>query len=315
MNNFPFTLSVVIPLCKEGGQLKITLDEVSKEFEKIKEPYEIILVDDGSPDNTWDVIIEVAKKYPALKALRLSRNFGKESAICAGLEAAKGKAVIVMDGDLQHPPSLLPEMVKLWQESHADVVEAVKNDRGKETFIKKTGANLFYAILNKLSGVNLKGMSDFKLLDRQVVDAWLKMSERNLFFRGMIPWLGFKHVQLPFTVAERTDGESGWSFFRLVRLAVTALTTYSSLSLHFITLLGSLFLLFSFILGAQTLFNKFAGNAVSGFTTVIILQLTIGSLLMISLGIIGEYIARIFEEVKVRPRYIISQTINMKYDV
>lgn len=314
MHSYSATISIVIPVYKEEYYLETVVKEIYKELEMISEPHEVILVDDGSPDNTWDTIIKLSSLYPMLRALRLSRHFGKESAISAGLEMAVGKGIIVMDGDLQHPPSLLPKMVRLWRESNADVVEAVKDDRGKELLKNKIGSKIFYTILNMLSGYDLRGASDFKLLDRQVVDAWLKMRETSLFFRGMIPWLGFKRVQIPFVVSERIGGKSHWSVLSLIKLAITAVTSFSSLSLHFITFIGVIFFLFAITLGGYTLFLKFSGQALSGFTTVIILQLTIGSLIMISLGIIGLYIAKIFEEVKKRPRYIVKETIDKKFN-
>jgi glycosyltransferase involved in cell wall biosynthesis len=303
-------LSVVIPLYCEGSHLKTTISIIQNTLETLNESYELILVDDGSIDNTWAIIEEESKNYPMLKAARLSRNFGKEAALCAGLEMARGDAVIVMDGDLQHPPELIPEMVRLWRESRVDVVEAVKEARSREVLANKIGSKIFYSLLNTLSGYDLKGASDYKLMDRKVVTAWLQMGERNLFFRGMSAWLGFERIQIPFVASKRIGGQSGWSLFRLVRLAITAVTAFSSLPLHFVTLAGCVFLLFALILGGQTLLLKITGKAVSGFTTVILLLLIIGSLLMISLGIIGEYIARIYEEVKGRPRYVIKQTID-----
>ncbi|MBI5640988.1 MAG: glycosyltransferase family 2 protein [Nitrospirae bacterium] len=305
-------ISVVMPVYREGSSLRSVLDVLVEVLLSLKESFEVILVDDGSPDDTWVVIEQASMQYPVIRAVRLSRNFGKESAICAGLEMASGKAVIVMDGDLQHPPQLIPEMVRLWRESKADVVEAVKDDRGQESFVNRIGAGLFYSVFSRLSGYDLDRASDYKLIDRRVVDAWLTMGERNLFFRGMISWLGFRHLKIPFTVPERAGGQSGWSLFRLIKLAVTAVTSFSSLPLHLITLSGGVFLFFGMILGLQTLFNKLTGKAVSGFATVILLLLIIGSLLMISLGIIGEYIARIYEEVKRRPRYLISEKLERR---
>ena len=303
-------LSVVIPLYCEGSNLRAVLSGIFTTIKPLNESFELILIDDGSTDNTWAIIEEEAKKYSMLRAVRLSRNFGKESALCAGIEMARGSAVITMDGDLQHPPELIPEMVRRWRESEAEVIEAVKESRGRESFINKIGAKTFYAILHKLSGYALNSASDYKLMDRKVVDVWLKMGERNLFFRGMSAWLGFKRMKIPFVVPERVGGYSRWSVFRLIKLAITAVTAFSSLPLQIVTISGGLFFLFALALGVQTLFRKIAGDAVSGFTTVILLQLIIGSLLMMSLGIIGEYIARIFEEVKGRPRYVVAETID-----
>jgi glycosyltransferase involved in cell wall biosynthesis len=302
-------LSLVIPLFGEEQNLKFVLDTIQTEIKKCKCDYELILVDDGSMDNTWAVIQNEAKFNKMIKALCLSRNFGKEAAICAGLEAAKGDAAILIDGDLQHPPDLIPEMVGLWRDGKGDIIEAVKKMRGKETALKRIGAIIFYYLFNKLSGSELGKSTDYKLLDRQVINAWLKMGERNLFFRGMTSWLGFKHVQIEFAVNKRFNGDSKWSFLNLTKLAVTALTAFSSLPLHLVTILGFFFLIFAVCLGINTLFQKIAGIAVSGFTTVILLQLIIGSLLMICLGIIGEYIARVYQEVKGRPRYLIKERI------
>ena len=303
-------LSIVIPLYGEAYHLRTVLSAIQKVLQSLNESYELILVDDGSSDNTWAILEEEAKQFSLLRAVKLSRNFGKEAALCAGLEMARGEAVIVMDGDLQHPPELITEMVRLWRESQVDVVEAVKVSRGQELIISKIRARVFYYVLKKLSGYDIDNASDYKLINRKVVNAWLTMGERKLFFRGMIAWLGFKRVQLPFEVQERSGGRSRWTTFQLVRLALTAVTSFSSLPLQFVTVFGLIFLVFSIILGGQTLFLKIVGSAVSGFTTVIILLLIIGSFLMISLGIIGDYIGKIYEEVKGRPRYIVAQRID-----
>lgn len=273
--------------------------------------YEFILVNDGSTDNTWDVIQSLAREIKEIKGIKLSRNFGKESAISTGLAFASGDAVIVMDGDLQHPPELIPEMIRYWNEGAADIIEAVKVDRGLEPFPVKMRARFFYWIMKNLTDLDLNNASDYKLLDRKVVDAHNRLPESSRFFRGIISWLGFKKIQVPFSVGERPKGRSRWSLRQLIRLAMNASTSFSSLPLHFITLLGMLTFLMSVIIGAQTLYMKFTGNAVSGFATVILLLLFIGSMLMISLGIIGAYVSRIFEEVKRRPNFIIEDTINL----
>jgi len=302
-------LSVVLPVFREGAHLAALLADVRSFLRQCNLPYELIIVDDGSPDNTWQVITTEAQSSQALRALRLSRNFGKESALCAGLEHAKGDAVIVMDADGQHPPWLIPDMVNLWRTSGADIVEAVKRTRGRESLSSKLGAQLFYFILNKLSGFHFKGASDFKLMNRKAVDAWLRMHERNVFFRGMTVWMGFNTVQIPFEVVPRSAGRSTWSILKRVKLALIGITAFSSFPLHVVTFAGVVFLGLSVLLGLQTLYLKLAGRAVSGFATVILLELIIGSLLMISLGVIGEYLARIYEEVKGRPRYLVEESI------
>jgi glycosyltransferase involved in cell wall biosynthesis len=308
-NERPPLISVVVPLHREAATLRGFLESVTGELARTGCRYELIAVDDGSPDATWQIISEAAAAIPNLHGLRLSRNFGKELALCAGLEHARGDAVIVMDGDGQHPPALLPELVRLWKSTGADVVEAVKTHRGPESFSGRTGALLFYVILNRLAGVNLKGVSDFKLMNRKVVDAWLQMRERNVFFRGMTAWLGFTHVQVPFEVPGRAGGATSWSFPNRLKLALTGISSFSSLPLQFVTITGLLFFAFSIVFGIYTLIRQLSGHSVSGFATVILLLLIIGSLLMLSLGIIGEYLARIYEEVKGRPRYVITSSI------
>lgn len=302
-------ISVVIPLYNEGANLPAFLSDVKAALDKTGFPFELILIDDGSPDNTWKVVSDEAGTLPAIRAVRLSRNFGKELAVCAGLERARGDAIVLMDGDGQHPPALLPDMLRLWQTTGADIVEAVKIKRGPESLSGKFGALLFYIILNKLSGFDLKGASDFKLMNRKATNAWLELQERNVFFRGMTAWLGFTTVRIPFEVARRSAGKSSWSYLKRLRLAVTGLTAFSSFPLQLVTLAGALFFVFALLLGAQTLYLKLAGRAVSGFATVILLELIIGSSLMISLGIVGEYLARVYEEVKGRPRYVVTHSI------
>lgn len=312
-NRQPF-LSVVMPVFREGANLPGILAAVRSSLDECNLSYELVLIDDGSPDDTWRIIAAEAKTSPAVRALRLSRNFGKESALSAGLEHARGDAVIVMDADGQHPPSLLPEMVRVWQTSGADIVEAVKSKRGRESLSSKLGAFLFYLILNKLSGFHFKGASDFKLMNRKAVNAWLEMHERNMFFRGMTVWMGFATVQIPFEVVPRSAGQSAWSVLKRLKLALVGITAFSSFPLHLVTFAGVVFLGLSVLLGVQTLYLKLAGRAVSGFATVILLELIIGSFLMISLGIIGEYLARIYEEVKGRPRYIVTESIEHDSD-
>ena len=302
-------LSIVIPVYNEEKQILKTIEAVCKVLKTVTDDYRLIIVDDGSRDGTWAVLKELSAKDPRLKILRFSRNFGKEAAIMAGLSRAESKACIIMDADLQHPPELIPEMVSLWQEGY-EVVEAVKEDRGQESSVSRFSASLFYKIMNRLSGFNLENASDFKLMDKKVVSALLQMPEKETFFRGMSAWVGYTRKEIYFKVPQRETGKSRWSPLKLVRLAITAFTSFSSLPLQFVTFIGILFMLGSVVLGIQTLVMKLRGLAIGGFTTVILLLLIVGSCLMISLGMIGMYIARIYNEVKARPRYIISEEYN-----
>ena len=302
-------LSLVIPLYQEGSHIRSSISVIENILINNSIQYEFILVDDGSRDNTWVEIKKLAETNPNVTSLRLSRNFGKESALCAGLEYADGDMVLVMDADLQHPPEIIPDMVIAWRDEGYDVVEGIKSSRGKENPIYKACAKFFYYIIYKTSEINLGKASDFKLMDRKVIEAWKEMPERATFFRGMTAWLGFDRKQILFDVAERVNGKTKWSFIRLVRLAMNAITSYTSVPLHCITVLGIIMFIGAILLGIQTLYMKFAGKATSGFTTVILLQLIIGSSIMISLGMIGIYLTKIYKEVKARPRYLISKCI------
>jgi glycosyltransferase involved in cell wall biosynthesis len=299
-------LTVVVPVYNEEKQIEKTIAAISGTLHGITGQYQLVLVDDGSGDQTWQVLKSLADKVPGLEAIRFSRNFGKEAAIMAGLSRARGDACVIMDADLQHPPELIPEMFRLWEKGF-EVVEAVKEDRGRESSFSRLGASLFYKIMHRLSGFNLENASDYKLLDKKVVQALLQMPERETFFRGLSAWVGYSRAEVYFKVPERETGKSRWSALKLMRLAIGAFTSFSSLPLQFVTFIGVLFLIGSVALGIQTLVMKLRGLAIGGFTTVILLLLIIGSCLMISLGMIGMYIARIYNEVKARPRYSVSE--------
>ena len=302
-------VSVVAPFYNESGSVSRFLDVLYPVLQKTACRFEVVAIDDGSSDETWQQL-KVALGYRrGLKIIRLSRNFGKEAAVSAGLEATAGDAVIVLDGDLQHPPELINKMVVLWSQQGFEIVEAVKEARGSESVFYRFGARLFYKLFRMLTGYDLGPSSDFKLMDRKVVDAWRRMEESNLFFRGMIAWLGFRRTQIRFAVQDRPSGVGKWSLPRLLSYAVTAITAFSTSALHIITILGCAFFLLAIVIGARTLYLYFLGTAVTGFTTVILLQLLIGGALMVSLGIVGEYLARIYTEVKRRPRYIMSEVL------
>lgn len=302
-------VTVVIPVYCEAGTLASLVDALADEFETTDFDFEVVIVDDGSTDRTWDVLREIVERRSEVTGIRLSRRFGKEAALAAGLEAAGGDAVAIMDGDLQHPPSLLPVMLEVWKQGDAEVVEAVRARRGRESAMTRFSAEGFYALMSWLSGTNLRHSTDFKVLDRSVVERWRQLGERNLFFRGMVDWLGFETVQVPFEVPDRTKGESGWSFVSRLRLALTAVTSFSSFPLRLLTLGGLIFLALSALLGLQTLVRWLSGEALSGFTTVILLNLIIGGAVIFGLGVIGEYVARIYEEVKGRPRFVESERV------
>ncbi len=299
-------LSIVIPAYNEQENIPAAANEIAAVVSALTAEYELIFVDDGSRDGSWQTITQLSQDDPHIRGLRFSRNFGKESAIFAGLKNAAGDCVAVMDCDLQHPPALLKQMYELWQ-GGAEVVEAVKASRGKESLIYKLFAKTFYRIMRKSSGIDLDRTSDYKLLDRKVVDALNDLPERLTFFRALSGWVGFKSERVEFDVAERHAGQSKWSFSKLFKYAISSITGFTDFPMHIITWSGVLFFIFSLILGVQTLVNFCMGNAADGFSTVIILVLLTGSILMLGVGIIGYYLSKIYEEIKCRPRYIISQ--------
>ena len=302
------SLTVVIPAYNEEESLPGTAEALTRLLEREEIDYELLFVDDGSADGTWEEICRLHDADGRVHGVRFSRNFGKESAISAGLEAADGDCVAVMDCDLQHPPEALVGMYRLWQQGY-EVVEGVKNSRGKESAAHRTAAGLFYAIMSRAVGIDMSRASDFKLLDRKAVKSLLSMPESRPFFRVMSSWVGFRTAQYEFDVQERQAGETKWSTRGLIRYAVDNIAGFTTAPMQFVTWAGVAVLIFSIIMGIQTLVRYFTHHAVEGFTTVIILILFIGSIVMISIGIIGYYVARIFEEVKNRPRYIVSKRV------
>ncbi len=299
-------LSVVLPSYNEEASVPRAAEAITGVLTGAGIPHELVFVDDGSRDGTWAAIQAAGAGHPQVRGVRFSRNFGKEAAIFAGLAQAEGDCIAVMDCDLQHPPEKLTEMFRLWQDG-AQVVEGVKASRGKENPLHALGAKEFYSIISRATGLDMSRASDFKLLDRRAVDVLLAMREKNAFFRALSSWIGFRTAQVEFEVQPRLEGRSKWSWRSLARYAMTNIASFSTAPLQLVTLLGIAVFLCSLVLGGWSLWQKLSGRALEGFTTVILLQLIIGSVLMICLGIIGYYIAKIYEELKDRPRYIVAE--------
>lgn len=299
-------LSVILPSYNEQKNISNTAQVLAELFEREQIDYELIFVSDGSADGTYEAVCEEKKKNSRVKGMEFSRNFGKEASIFAGLSVAVGDACVVMDCDLQHPPETVPEMYRLWEQGY-EVVEGIKSRRGKESLFHRGFAGLFYGIMSRLIKMDMKASSDFKLLDRKVVNVLLGLKERNTFFRALTFWAGFRSTTVEYEVQERQYGESKWSYSSLFSYAIQNATSFSTLPLQLVTLMGMVCIGFSLILAVQTLVKYFMGTAVEGFTTVILLILIVGGFIMLSLGIIGHYLARIYEEVKGRPKYIIKQ--------
>lgn len=301
-------LSVVLPAYNEELMVGKTCRVLAQVLTEAQIPYELVVVNDGSSDRTWEEIQKAGERDANVTGVLFSRNFGKEAAIFAGLAQAGGDVVAVMDCDLQHPPQTLIEMYRLWQDGY-EVIEGVKSDRGKEGFLHKECAGFFYDIMSKATKVNMKDASDFKMLDRKAVDSILSMPERNMFFRATSTWVGYKTISVEFEVQEREAGVSKWSPWTLVKYAFTNIVAFTTFPLQFVTITGVVCFICSLVLMIYSLIQYFAGSAVEGYTTLLMVLLLVGSAMMISLGIIGYYIAKIYEEVKRRPRYIISKVI------
>ena len=299
-------LSVILPSYNEEKMIAIATDRLAAILGGVGIDYELLFVDDGSKDRTWDEILACSERDAHVVGVHFSRNFGKESAMFAGLEQAKGDCAVVIDCDLQHPPEKIVEMYRLWEEGY-EVVEGIKEDRGEESGFHKFAANSFYGIISKATGMDMASSSDFKLLDRKVIDTLNALPERKVFFRALSFWVGYKKAEVSYRVQERTEGESKWSTRSLIKYAITNIASFSSAPLHLVTVMGVVTLIVALVFGIISLVQKFTGVAQPGFTTVILLLLLIGSFLMISLGIIGYYLARIYDEIKGRPRYIISR--------
>ncbi len=298
-------LSVILPSYNEEQMIALAAKTVTGILDGAGIAHELLFVDDGSRDKTWSEIEKASRENPHVVGVHFSRNFGKEAAMFAGLEQARGDCCVVMDCDLQHPPEKIVEMYRLWEQGY-EVVEGIKEDRGEESGFHRFASLSFYNLISKATGLDMSASSDFKLLDRKVVDTLNKMPERNVFFRALSFWVGFRRAEVSYRVQERTAGESKWSTRSLIRYAINNIGSFSSAPLHLITLLGVVMLLTAIVFSVVALVQKIMGIALGGFTTVILLLLFASSLIMISLGIIGYYVARIYEEIKGRPRYIIA---------
>ena len=298
-------LSVVLPAYNEEASVPRAARVICQLLTGADIRHELVFVDDGSKDGTWAAVQAQTTLYPQVRGVKFSRNFGKEAAIFAGLAQSRGDCTVVLDCDLQHPPEKIIEMYRLWEQGY-QVVEGVKISRGKENPLHTLAAKTFYSLISNATGIDMSRASDFKLLDRKAVDTLLAMREKNAFFRALSSWIGFSTAQVEFEVQPRLEGESKWSIRSLTKYAVVNLTSFSAAPLQLVTLLGVVVFLCSVVLGIWSLWQKVTGQALEGFTTVILLQLIIGSILMICLGIIGYYVARIYEEIKDRPRYIVA---------
>lgn len=300
------TMSIVVPCYNEEESIGFFYEamiELEKSLTKIDMEY--IFIDDGSKDRTYARLSELHEKDNRVKCISFSRNFGKEAAIFSGLRAAAGDCVVVMDADLQHPPKTIIDMYEQWKAGF-EVVEGIKINRGKESILHRWFANSFYGLFSKLIGIDMNNTSDFKLLDRKVVDVLAGLQERDTFFRALSYWVGFKSISVHYEVQERVAGTTKWSFFSLIRYAFQNMISFSYAPLRFIMGLGIFTILIGIIFGVDALISFIHGNAQSGYPTLIFMLIISTGGIMLSLGIVGIYIAKIYEQIKNRPQYIIG---------
>ena len=303
------TLSCILPCRNEALNLDLLLPRLLDLLSSSVQHWEIIIVDDGSTDAT-PLALTKWTGVPGVRAIQLSRNFGKEAALTAGLQAAHGEVVVTMDADLQHAPELIPTLLQKWRDG-AEMVYAVRQDRLDERLFKRLGARFFYALVNAADRFEVPaGAGDFRLMDRKVVDALLALPERNRFMKGLYAWVGFDAVAVPYVPASREHGHSHFSPLHLVRLSLDGLTSFTTWPLRAVSLVGFMLAILAFVYGGCLTFNYFAyGHDVSGWTTIVVSLMLFSGIQLVSLGIVGEYVGRIFEEAKGRPLFVVKREL------
>ncbi len=304
-------LSVVIPAFNEQEMVPAAAGQIDGILSRAGIPHELIFIDDGSRDATWAEIRAESEHRDTVRGVHFSRNFRKEAAIFAGLQAADGDCVAVIDCDLQHPPEKLVEMYRLWEQG-VEVVEGVKTDRGEESLAHRVAAKTFYRLISEATHIDMTRASDFKLLDRKAVNVLLSMREKRAFFRALSSWIGFRTAEVPYEVHERAAGESKWSTWLLIKYALSNITAFTSLPLHLITGCGAASFLAALIVGIVSIVRLAMGRVVTGLTGAVILLLFLSGLIMVGLGIIGYYLGNIYMEIQDRPRFIVSETCGVR---
>lgn len=306
LKNRDIFISCIVPVYNEEAVIAQFIDELSHMLQSLTTRFEIIIIDDGSVDTTIDKVNAAATNYGHVKLLALSRNFGKEVALTAGLEHCRGDIAILLDADFQHPLETLPRFLSHWADGY-DMVYGVRAGRESESYLKRNFARLFYWVMKKITKIDIpSNAGDFRLIDRCVINALKQFPERTRFMKGLYAWVGFNKIAVPFEVHERAAGKSSWGFMRLTELAITGITSFSDIPLRIWGLVGFLISLISFIYALYIVTTTLIyGTDLPGFPTLVVAIMFLGGIQLLSVGILGEYIARIFTEVKQRPQYLL----------
>lgn len=307
------TVSIVIPVFNEVESIPILFDHLKKVIPGLPFNFEILFIDDGSTDGTYLAVKDLQQHDRRVKALSLSRNFGHQAALSAGLQYASGDAVITMDGDLQHPPSLIPTLIEKWREGF-EIVYTTRESTADESFFKKMTSRLFYRIINAFSDTPVQPFAaDFRLMDRAVVRSLNTLEERDRFLRGLIGWLGFSTVGVSYTADPRAAGKSKYTPGKMIKLALNGIISFSAAPLHLVTYLGIIASFLGFLYGVYSLYVRFFTNdTVQGWTSLVIVILFLGGVQLISIGILGEYLIRVYDETKRRPLYIVRDSLGLE---
>jgi len=308
-------LSIVVPVFNEAGNIEKLCSELIPVLERLHVEWEVIFCDDGSDDATWKIIDLLHKNDERIKGIRFSRNFGHQYALFAGMQHASGRAVITMDGDLQHPPELLPKMLERWRAGDK-IVHTVRVYNNKQGIFKRVTSSVYYRLFTFLSGVKMEsGMADFRLLDRQVLDELLKFKEEGLFLRGIVHWVGFQSSKLNCQCGERFSGEGKYSLKKMLKLAWTGITSFSLVPLRVSIIIGVLTSLLAFSEMLYAIYAKlFTDTAVPGWASGVAVVSFLFGILFIMLGVLGEYLGRVLIESRSRPRFLISESIGIRQD-
>lgn len=299
-------LSIIVPCYNEEAVVEEFYKVASEELKELPMEKEFVFIDDGSKDKTLEILRKLCEEHDDVHYASFSRNFGKEAAIFAGLHEAKGDAAVVIDADLQHPPKTIYDMYDMWTKGY-EVIEGIKTSRGKESIFHKMLAGGFYKMISSQMGMDMNNSSDFKFLDRKVVDVLCNLKERNTFFRALSFWVGFNVATVEYEVAERAGGKSKWSFTSLVKYALRNLVSFSFAPLYSIITIGFIFLIVGVVLTVDAVVDYINGVAVAGYPTLLILTVIATACILISVGIIGVYVAKVYDEIKERPQFIVRE--------